>query len=1266
MWNQNYMTVGSKDDPKYYCRVALGDYANPMCYVHPRFRSILVMDNNEIQSADAPLLNRFEKQRVSFNDILDQNMKSVVADLEEWATRISTPAIDSKTFANDASGEKLETIAGSFTVEDMFVGFEKHTTSASLVSFHSSTKHEFFNLLDACKADLIDIACSDAIVRSGESMLAMIDPQEVARWKDVYFNCQHHNDLRSFFSALLSENPISAVIGRQLMIKTFSNINVDISACLDGLMRCQVDKLSTFKSEAQLTNRLKTFWNDSSSDMLVLQCDVQTTNEGSVKLAKHILELQQREYLAKVDTSSDNGGERKAAKHIMMIFHLYRNIKGISCRPARFDFLSGWSQVVIETLEEQPRPLSQLLQGSIRELIQTAYPFDEIFRQEVSWCLVSMKYPTSLEALEHIKMLLQAIPSCTRLIDNIHRRLEEWLDQHKLENWQSTIARTKQMLLLSASFPAALDRHVRSTVRIPTAKIICQLERLSALTTYLTLSDILNNDEVATQSVDHTMKVRNIELLQFWEQIFENKDIVNIEHLVDPGPDAYLMSSASLVNLQFPFSKYFADRIDSYRQLFQENSEALKEDQTNVNPETREVYPHAEEAYILHFIGSVEADVQQLRSIIFRRYSELYFEDYIRIILNRHGYVGDHYERILKFILEGRMQQYVSNPIRLHIEWWKHSEVILAELELIFSCGTDIIQSNELFNPTLSVNNDTFEEFLMRVYSDEMLLALLTVANDDLNIDRWSKHTTTLLSFCAMIGSLSPPPRLQLLRVLNDLVLALAISSVLPLSELREAIVETLDFDEANFFTIQNVFTDTFVSKMLSFIVSFTSEHAECANTLWRTFISRCLSILPAGSSTRVQLYQSVFSESNAKMPFVGPILLRIFHAEDQLQPDIVYSLAVSRMECAAFESVRPSTIDETVELNPRLHVINMGLTVAGLNSCIAALSCDIVQKEFFASLEFNQLYELFGDIKANLLEIGQATVLQSIIVIAYMKEFISQFRERYIEEFGLLECKMDFDHAPEFLDEFRDMVSAINQNFESNPQLPVMDSLRIYFLKGLRASMSINDVRRFCNLHSPQLPWLANLAWNFTADEARLPFNPFQYLPLYEEVDRALANLASRNNAEPLQALLTKAVDDFNIRFTLLGSFAIGFQFRQATRELNDTEARVATWVQDHLRSDSCKLNDIYRTVGIGLLSNDHPLLHVSTKDSVSTLLMKSVVIHVITLHTSMAADASPLAMYLHDIPNLDQTYVLTCPSDIESVVLNALISPSLPQLSR
>lgn len=1257
LWNQNYMAVGSKDDPKYYCRVALGEYANPMCYVHPRFRSILVMDENEVQFADPPLLNRFEKQRLSLNDTLEQSLTSVVEELTLWTQRISIPVADSSSssYALEDNERTLEIAAWSFTVEDMFVGFDKQVTLESLV-IYNSTKHDLSILLDACKTDLINMACSDAIIRSGDSILATIDSQEVAHWKDVYFNQQQHDNLRSCITALLMKNFLST--SQLIMITTLSNISFDINTCLEGLLQCQVDKLSTFKSEAQLTKRLKNYWNEPSNELLILQCDGQNTSEGVLKLAKYIIELQRREYLAGFSHATSysaiencpDSKIRVPTKHVIIMLHVHRGIKGTGSRSTHFDFLSGWSQVVIETLEQQPRPLSHLLEGNIGELAQTLYPFEDIFRRELSWCLVSMKYPASIKGLEHLKTLIQRISSCDRLIRIIHRRVNEWLNENEQPNWQLMIARSKQMLLLSSSFYVALDRHIRNTIRIPIAKIICSLEQLSALTTYLDLNEQCpfdNDSIVATTS--------NPELLEFWEKIFEDKTVVSIDHLANPGPDAYSISSANLVQLRFPFSKYFADQIDRFRQIFQEVSDTWKLDDANLDPKTGDIYPQVLESHFLLFSNSVETKIGYIHSIVFRKYAELYFEDYMRLILLSLGYVNVQHERILKNIFERRIHQQVSDPIRLHIEWWRNNAVILAELELVLSCAADILQSKDSME---SAEFNDFEEWLMNACLDRLLRALLTEERKDFDGSRWCQNATMLLSFCLTTNSSRLSPGLQFLRILNDFVSALVVSLGFPLSKLRNAIIDALNVDKADFSATQNVFTDTFVSRMLAFVLSLAGKnYNECKHMLWRTFLSHSLNALLPNSESYVTLCQLIFSEVNTNIPFLGPILLRILREEEQLHPDFVRDLILLQKPSMTHENVESvvakPTPNEIIELNPRLYAINKSLTVAGLNSRLAALTCDVIQMGFFAPLDFDQLCVMFCNIKEVILTVGQLEVLQSIIVIAYLKELISGFQKRYVKEFGSLESTMELERATEF----QKIILDVNNMFELNLQLPIVNSARIYFLKDLRITMSMNDLRQFCSFHHHQLPWLDNLEWDFTVGEERLPFNPFHYMLSYGDANVALANLANKDNDESLTHLLTKAVNNVDERATLLGSLAMGFQFKHATRKLNDVETRAANWIRDRLQDDQFDFSDKYRHLGASLLTNSHPLIQVSQNDSVPTLLMKSVAIHVIILHVSMSADASPLAAYAHDVPNISQTYLLTFPSDTESVVLNALI---------
>ncbi|RIB10661.1 hypothetical protein C2G38_2205503 [Gigaspora rosea] len=88
IYESNYITVGKEGNQTYYTRVMLGAYSNPMVYVHKNFQCILVLDEKDVDISDPPLINRFEKQKLSINDIMDDNMKRLVEELEKWSNQI--------------------------------------------------------------------------------------------------------------------------------------------------------------------------------------------------------------------------------------------------------------------------------------------------------------------------------------------------------------------------------------------------------------------------------------------------------------------------------------------------------------------------------------------------------------------------------------------------------------------------------------------------------------------------------------------------------------------------------------------------------------------------------------------------------------------------------------------------------------------------------------------------------------------------------------------------------------------------------------------------------------------------------------------------------------------------------------------------------------------------------------------------------------------------------------------------------------------------
>ncbi|PKB95996.1 hypothetical protein RhiirA5_472770 [Rhizophagus irregularis] len=394
LWNQNYIAVGSKDNVKYFTRVALGAYANPMFYVSPNFKCILVIYETKLAFADPPLLHRFEKQRLSINDLLDDKQKLLVEYLDNWTNQITTLVK-----ANSVTG-----LHNRFTQEDLFIGFDKDETLQSLI-FHITTNNPEANdndILEKCKESLIAIASADGIIRAE---LSILEKDEVDRWKHVYFNQQHHNGLSNCFDALFG---LFDPEGQLVIINTFSKIYTDFKSCLQDYLRYQVHNLSIIKTEVQISKIVKDFFFESMDQVLILQCDINTINAKCIKLVKYIVEQFRNEFLAE----KEKGESNMPIKHACIIFHIRRDYES---NLIKFSFICGWKQITIESLKSPEAPLTDFLDKPLNEIINSEFyekivdstmPFEKILEDELLWCLSCIKYQHSnVNYIRFVKIL---------------------------------------------------------------------------------------------------------------------------------------------------------------------------------------------------------------------------------------------------------------------------------------------------------------------------------------------------------------------------------------------------------------------------------------------------------------------------------------------------------------------------------------------------------------------------------------------------------------------------------------------------------------------------------------------------------------------------------------------------------------------------------------------------------------------------------------------------------------------------------------------
>ncbi|RHZ50618.1 hypothetical protein Glove_494g23 [Diversispora epigaea] len=815
LWNQNYIVYGNKGNPRYFTRIALGAY-DPLLCVNKKFRCILVLDESRLDKADPSLLNRFEKQRLTIEDTLTIQQHEIVEILKEWVRQMGT--LVSKNRMPSRS---------DFTFKDLFIGFNPDETLQSLVMYTMKTNPEsqYEEILKKCKESLVAIASADGIVRATKSA---IDPEESLLWKNIYFpsqenNNQHHDHLEDYFVSLFYELGLANPEPSLVIVNTFSNINTDVKKCLEKVARVQVDKLSTFKTEAQLQNRVKHFWLESNNQMLVLQCDVTTKNSGCIKLAKFIIEQYHNEFL-RIKTP------KMLAKHACIILHIHRE------QETTFNFICGWRKVTIETLTPQEKNLSSLLDGSLISIMKSTYPFEEILKQELLWCLLCMKYPSTENSISHIKMIISEIFKHPNFIECLKERTIMWIDEKSSTDWQYQVASNKRLLYPYSSFSAALHAYIRSLVRSPIAKMLYSLEKLSAIKTFFDIDQPEN---------------RMDSLITFWKGMFNDPKVITTDDLVEPN----VYTLPQIYDLRFPFSYYFIKRIDGFKEIYLEEIAKLKQERENCDQ------LFIEDTTYRVFKSIVLSSILHLRDAPLEDFPELYFNDFVTVISSTDG--GKKDIKLLSLILKQLLDEdKINDPFYLHIYWWTNSSTILAGFQLAQLCPTIVNDFSE------KRVNLSFEDFLIQEVTIVMLNKLSESKAESINvhqIDQWHKQATKIITYTGKLIRSRKSSSFQLLRICNELVASKSIS----LKDIKEIIRLGLTSDE--------ILSKEFINYVLKVLDKL--EVTEKNLIPMRSFMTRCLDVISMDSQVILHLYQTIFSRE--PFPLIGSIISRIFAKED-------------------------------------------------------------------------------------------------------------------------------------------------------------------------------------------------------------------------------------------------------------------------------------------------------------------------------------------------------------------------------------------------
>jgi hypothetical protein len=497
LFNQNFMIVGQKKN----CRIALGSTNNPMCFVNNNFHCVVLVDLKDLDRMDPPFLNRFEKQILTFESVLNTRQKTLVRDLNSWIHDLTT-------LENSNPGYHISR-------SELIISYNDDLCpSLVLKNYNDDMKSE--EILEKCKKDILQVSSVSMIVYSILSKMYQHSRDEVSKIHKTYFEEQHHDSLKSYLNDLNTNSNRSIVY-------TYSNIldEFDIDNTSYSILN-----IAEIKSEKEFDTRFKAYLANSTLDWLFIKFDI-------VKEKNHIpmIKFKVDKYLA--EYAKMNGG----VKNVAMVIYLSK--RNMSSNIIESHFLSGWDQIMIDCLSGgQINTLKNLLDLSTLEVCKANLDSKSIAEIVFN---IYLKFNFSAFNDKDVSLVKLYITESIHKIENdpdifelISKKCMEFLEDKDLGDWKIKICCDQSILSKSVNTFQAIKLVVEQIIEEPLLKIVHFLETESALNSYF----YEGSDKAAV-------------FKQIWKEQFDKKDLNQIYSY-------NTLSSLNvniLFNLKFPFSK---------------------------------------------------------------------------------------------------------------------------------------------------------------------------------------------------------------------------------------------------------------------------------------------------------------------------------------------------------------------------------------------------------------------------------------------------------------------------------------------------------------------------------------------------------------------------------------------------------------------------------------------------------------------------------------------------------------------------------------
>ncbi|RIA97746.1 hypothetical protein C1645_871114 [Glomus cerebriforme] len=518
-------------------------------------------------------------------------------------------------------------------------------------------------------------------------------------------------------------------------------------------------------------------------------------------------------------------------------------------------------------------------------------------------------------------------------------------------------------------------------------------------------------------------------LVYFDERLFQQFDVAvtekkalsdisqdKIHNLLEQKPSVYMISNSMINDIEFPFSYYFMNQINHYKNYYYKELDILEHKSENINYQHKELYEELVDDHMKDFRNNLISIYPNFENL--QKYSELYYNDFIKIILSTHTKKLASKKQLeqLDFILRHLMgDKIVNDPFILHIYWWKYADNIKTQLKLI-----------ENFPDITEIQNDFIIYGKLDQYFFRRTIKL--ILQNICDHKPWKQDMNYILSVNDKINRSKKVLNLSnfdLLLICDDLLRI----NLMPLAKIKEMIYLGKSDENQEFITVD--------------IINIVFNSLDNNNDIVpiRTFITRVLDLISLKSEVRLILYKNLFSREPFEL--IGIIIEKIFITEHHQNRRIFFKLIKNSKKI--------------LKLSNRLNTINN--SIKNLNSDMGVLCCEIIQKILYKfgldelSPYFKHSIESFTNQED--LSLQQTFMLQQITSIAFLKEFIYKYWKNYIQEDNSLS---------------KSLIKEINEIM--NISHSFIQSLKTYFVPNLYQKKIIDNTKQF-KVIKEEFPWL-------------------------------------------------------------------------------------------------------------------------------------------------------------------------------------------------